>query len=340
MSPFRIALFGDLRLQRDSSCIEAPQSAKARELLCYLLVHRDRPHAREVLATLLWGERTTAQSKKYFRQTLWHLQQSLNTSCAGERGPLLQVDGDSLRVNSGAHLWLDIAAFESAFAGVRGMRGDDMGEQQAASLRAAVELYRGELLEGWYCDWCLFHRERLQNMFLSMLDKLAGFCEARHEYEAGYTYGELLLRQDPVRERTYRLLMRLKYLAGDRAGALRLFQRCEEVLQKELGVPPAERTVSLYNQLRVEHGATSTLPIASSLAGEIAAPRPAPSSSAALAVHLRQRLRKVRSLLLKVRHQLERDIRDVDEAIASYNENPSSAAASAGKTVSPPSHAH
>ena len=33
-------------------------------------------------------------------------------------------------------------------------------------------LYRGDLLTGWYQDWCLIERERYQCMFVSLLDKL------------------------------------------------------------------------------------------------------------------------------------------------------------------------
>ena len=37
-------------------------------------------------------------------------------------------------------------------------------------------VYRGDLLEGCYQDWCLFERERLQNAYLAMLDKLMVRC--------------------------------------------------------------------------------------------------------------------------------------------------------------------
>jgi len=71
-----------------------------------------------------------------------------------------------------------------------------MEDQQAQFLRAAVSLYSGDLLEGWFQDWCLYHRERLQSIYLTMLDKLIAFCEFHHEYENGLALGEHLLRQD------------------------------------------------------------------------------------------------------------------------------------------------
>src|SRR5438128_1039451 len=57
-------------------------------------------------------------------------------------------------------------------------------------------LYRGDLLEGWYSDWCLYERERLQHMYLAMLDKLMEYSESHQEYETGQTYGMRALRYD------------------------------------------------------------------------------------------------------------------------------------------------
>jgi len=334
MSPLKISLFGTFDLQWDSSHLKPLPSAKARELLCYLLLHRDRSHSREVLATMLWGDRTTAQSKKYFRQTLWQLQMALHVPSSSATPTLLRTDGDLFRLDSGPHLWLDTAVFETAFLPVRGVAGENMDDQQAGALRAAAGLYRGELLEGWYYDWCLFHRERLQNIYLSILDKLVGYCEARHDFEIGLAYGELLMRQDPVREGTYRRLMRLRHLAGDRAGALRLFNRCEEVLQKELGVPPETRTIALYNRIRTDQVPSSSTS-ANNATQAIKKP-PIAAAPAAPSGDLQRRLWKLRALLLKVQRQLEREILDVDQVLAPPGKSPSVDNTQAAKTVAAP----
>jgi DNA-binding SARP family transcriptional activator len=44
--------------------------------------------------------------------------------------------------------------------------------------------------------------------------------------------------------------MRLRYLAGDRTGAIRQFERCREALREEFGIAPGERTRLLYEQLK------------------------------------------------------------------------------------------
>ncbi len=313
MAPLRVRLFGKFSTQRNEHELGGLQPGKVKELLSYLLLHRDRAHPREILASLLWGDCTTAQSRKYFRQALWQLQQALHDPSRTVQDRILNVDGESVCLNSEAELWLDVAVFEKAFAPVRGIPGEQMDEEQGQSLREAVSLYRGDLLEGWFQDWCLYERERVQNIYLAMLDKLMGYCEVNRDYENGLKYGELLLHQDRARERTYARLMRLEYLSGDRAGALRQFQRCVTALQEELGVKPAKRTVEVYEQIRADQ--------LESLHSSAADPKSSPAVSPPLP-SLLHRLRKLRSLLLKVQHRVQQDIQAVEHALSTRMKRP------------------
>lgn len=313
MSPLKILLFGKFRLIQNDVELECLSSAKAKELLCYLLLHKDRPHAREILASLLWGDCTTAQSRKYFRQTLWQLQQWLREVSPTGKVQALEVEGESLGFNSQSDLFVDIIAFEQAFAPVRGIIGEEMDTRQWHGLKEAVSLYGGDLLEGWYQDWCLYHRERLQNTYLAMMDKLMGYCESHQDYEAGLAYGERLLGQDRGRERTYLRMMRLHYLAGDRAGAIRQFQRCVAALEEELNVKPSKRTLDLYEQIRTDELKPGPF-------GQIGSngwrPERVPLAS------LGSRLRKLRSVLLKVNKRVQQDIREVDQALGAKLSRP------------------
>jgi DNA-binding SARP family transcriptional activator len=311
MSLFHVRLLGKFSVQRSGKEIDAFPSAKAKELFCYLLLHRDRAHSREILTSLLWGDHATSQAKKYFRQTLWQLQLALHGRSACDSSRLISVDEESLRIDSQQGLWVDAADFEHANAPLQGIPGEQISEAQGKALEDGVALYKGDLLEGNYQDWCLYHRERLQNLYLAMLDKLMACCEARGKFEAGISYGELLLQQDPARERTYCRLIRLHHLAGDRAGAIRQFQRCSAALQKELGVSPARKTIELYNQICSDkftsdfsaHDGKGVEP------GEGALP----GNSGFLTS---SRLYAIRSLLLKVQHRLDREIREVDRVLS------------------------
>jgi DNA-binding SARP family transcriptional activator len=119
-----------------------------------------------------------------------------------------------------------------------------------SALETAVNLYRGHLLEGWYQDWCLYDRERLENMYLAILCKIVAYCEANREYEKGVSYATKILHVDRAHEVAHQQLMRLRHLQGDRAGALRQYDTCTTALKDELGVQPSEHTRALYQRIR------------------------------------------------------------------------------------------
>jgi DNA-binding SARP family transcriptional activator len=255
MSDLQIHLFGKFSVRQDDRPASGFDAFKEQELLSYLLLHRNRPHAREALAGLIWGDVPTEKSKKYLRQALWHIQAALD---AGPQGvAVLAVEHDWVQLNARAELWLDVEVFERAFMLVHDLRGAELDAERLGALQSAVQIYRGDLLEGWYQDWCLYERERLQNIYLVMLDKLMSFCEAEGKFELGIHYGSLVLRCDRAHERTHRQLMNFQYLAGDRTGALRQFERCAAALKEELGVRPDKLTSALYQKIRADQGDTS-----------------------------------------------------------------------------------
>lgn len=250
MCAIRISLFGKFCIEADQTKVHSFETRKAEELLNYLLLYRDRPHARESLAEVLWAGTAPEQSKGYLRKALWLLQSALETVGGQD---LITVEGDWLQINSSSNYWLDVAKFEAVYTRVQGVRGRDLSESVANDIQTAVTIYRGELLDGWYQDWCLFERERFNHQYLAMLDKLMDFCEARQLYEDGLSHGEKILRYDRARERTHRKLMRLLYLAGDRTGALRQYEKCLAALKEELSVDPSERTLQLYELIRADY---------------------------------------------------------------------------------------
>lgn len=251
MTALHVHLFGRFRANVESGNSVTFEGRKAQELFCYLLLFHRRPHARESLAAVLWDENSTAQSKQYLRKALWQLQTALDTHLALDER-IIRVDADWIQLDISNALWLDVAVFERVFAAVQGVLGHTLDRETCAVLQDTVDLYAGDLLEGWYPDWSLFERVRFEQMYLAMLDKIIDYCETHAEYEQGMAYGSRVLCIEPAHERTHRRLMRLYYMAGDRTSALRQYHRCLIALDEELHVDPSARTVALYNQIRYD----------------------------------------------------------------------------------------
>ncbi len=187
---------------------------------------------------------------------------------------------------------------------------EQLNASHAQLLKAAVELYRGDLLEGWYQDWCLFERERLQNLNLLILDKLIAYSEDQHQYEAGLEFGDRILRLDRAHERTYQRMMRLHHLAGDRAGALRIYQRCANALQEELGVKPGLRTTQLLEQIRAD--CSPGLQLVGSQEGQH---RNEQATEPDTISTILARVRRLLSILSDTQSRIEREVQAIDRVM-------------------------
>ncbi|HEX8502110.1 MAG TPA: BTAD domain-containing putative transcriptional regulator [Pyrinomonadaceae bacterium] len=302
----KIHLFGKFLVSHDEQPVQGFDALKEQELLTYLLINRDRPHSREILAGLLWGEVPTEKSKKYLRQALWHLQAALEAQQRrGGDGAVLSVEHNWVQLNTVSALWLDVAVFEQAFMRTHDSPGAGLAADSVESLQEAVQLYRGDLLEGWYQDWCLYERERLQNMYLAMLDKLMCYYEAHQKFELGLLYGSIILRYDRAHERTHRRLMSLQYLSGNRTAALRQFERCASALDEELGVRPDKQTTALYQKIRAADGEP-----------DLALTLAPPEADGAVSLNdVLRRLKLIQSVLAEIQHSVQRDIKAVELTI-------------------------
>ena len=297
---FLLSKFCVMRNQR----VVIIEGRKTQELFSYLLLNRDRPHPRETLAAIFWNDTSITQAKCYLRKALWQLQTALDSPNDLKNGKILLVESDWIQLNTDADYWLDIIDFDRAFKLVEGIPGRDMPLSSMQTLRRTVELYRGDLLEGCYHEWCLYERERFQQIYLIMLDKLIEYCEAHAAYETGLSYGMQILRYEQARECTHRQLMRLQHLNGNRTGALRQYERCVAILDTELGVQPAASTVTLYEQIRDDRLVVQAL-----------SPNTNQTASVTTAVSLAESIEQIKQLQMELNHtqdQIQQKIATVE----------------------------
>jgi DNA-binding SARP family transcriptional activator len=245
MSTLRISLFGRFHAERNAEALTGLSTGKVQELLCYLLLYRSRLQSRELLAALFWGDYSTERAKKYLRQALWQLQAAL-----GADSDALHVEPQWVGVKP--VMWLDVEAFEQAYALVEATPGQSLDGERLRQVERAVELFGDGLLHGYYQDWCLLERDRLQTIYIALLYKLMDYCEAHGDYQSAIVHGRRILRFDRACERTHQRLMYLHYLSGDRTAALRQYDRCVAALHEELSVTAAHSTVELCERIRVD----------------------------------------------------------------------------------------
>lgn len=251
MNSLHIRLFGKFDVRQDDQIQTSRWTRRGQELLCYLVLHRSKAHPREALIDALWSNCPPTQSRKQLRQALWQVQSAFNAICS-QAVALLSIEPEWIGFNPDANVWIDVVEFDQACRRLQHQPGGMLDHKGVQALNHLVDLYRGDLLEGWYKDWCVFERERLQNLYLGILDRLLEHCELCGEYRLGLDCGDRILRIDRAHERTHQRLIRLHYHAGNRSAALRQYECCATALREELDVKPSRQSQILYEQIRAD----------------------------------------------------------------------------------------
>jgi predicted ATPase/tetratricopeptide (TPR) repeat protein len=142
---WQVRLLGAVQARHGPAVVERFPSRAVAALLARLALAPDRAHGREELVELLWPGVELAVGRNRLRQALSTLKSLLEP--AGQPGGLvLLADRLSVRVAPGA-LASDALAFEQAL--------------RAGRIDEATQLYRGELMPGYYDDWLVHERQRL-----------------------------------------------------------------------------------------------------------------------------------------------------------------------------------
>src|SRR5581483_9537314 len=103
----------------------------------------------------------------------------------------------------------------------------------------ALELCRGELLEGLEEEWAILARQRHREHVIETLESLARAAEESGDIPAALAFTRRQLDSDPLDEGASRRLMLRLERAGDRSGAARVYRALSDRLRRELGVAPS-----------------------------------------------------------------------------------------------------
>lgn len=218
-------------------------SARARELLVYLLVHPEG-RTREQVGLAFWPDASAAQLRNSFHVALHRLRKALGGA------QWVTIAGDRYRVDPALVQSFDAELFSHELSAARRAvaRGEEGG---AAQLEHALARYGGDFLDGEpFGDWHLEHRDRLQREYVDGLMALGAQLtrEERHA-RAAEAYRRVLAR-DELHEEALVALMRCLAEAGERPQAMRAYQRFAEQLRRELEAEPAPEATRLFQRLQ------------------------------------------------------------------------------------------
>ncbi|MEV7095619.1 AAA family ATPase [Amycolatopsis sp. NPDC051045] len=234
----RVSLLGEQVIADDESGAVLTRSPRSVALVAHLVVHAGRAQPRRLLAGLFWPDSTDAQALTNLRRELHQLRRVLGDP------PSLTVTGQDLCWRDTSSSRVDVREFD--VARMAALAAADPGEA-VAHAGAALATYRGELLPALADDWVLAARAELDRQCVELCDLICRTSSADPAAALAAARRRIALR--PLEETGYRTLMGLQAEAGDRAGAVSTYHRCASILERELGVVPAEPTRAALRRL-------------------------------------------------------------------------------------------
>lgn len=205
--------------------------------------HRRGLHKEQIIDRL-WEDADIKAKQQNFKVALHGLNKVLEPNRKSRTEALFILrQGATYQLNT-EHIWIDVEAIEQYISiGNQALAEKPKVAQKAYT--AAIDLHHGVYLPNRiYEDWTSEERERIQVLALGAM----------------VTLGELLLNENPLEsirlaqqallidnawEDAYRLQMEAYFKKGNRPMAIKSYQQCVTILDKEFGVAPLPETEKL-----------------------------------------------------------------------------------------------
>ncbi|GFJ89183.1 hypothetical protein Prum_028250 [Phytohabitans rumicis] len=210
---------------------EAVGTTRAVQRLSALLAIQGR-RDRCLVAGQLWPECNEHHAQGNLRSALWRIRQ--------QHPKLVDAMDGALMLNPGVRIDMD-----EILSHARAVLDDGVAPANALAVLSA-----GDLLPGWYDDWVLLHRERLHQVQLHALERLATLHAQEGRYLEALQAGLTAVRMDPLRESAHRVVARVHLAEGNVGEAIRQFERCRQVLADEFGILPTRQFLDLMSPIR------------------------------------------------------------------------------------------
>lgn len=210
---------------------------KAEALLYYLAIEKEV--TREQAAFLLWDSCDEATAKKNLRHAIYTIKKVLGFEF------IIAANRHTLALNPAFSFHIDYDDF---------------------MVKGCLEAYHGELLSGFYIknapsfeEWMNAKRSLVLDAYLKLLNRQFEELDTEDVTGAERIF-DRYIKEDPLDESIYRLMMELYEKNGLYYKGVRLYQRLSILLEKELAAAPGSQTKALYSRLLQTWNRNNELP--------------------------------------------------------------------------------
>jgi len=258
-SVMSFGVLGPLLVELDGNPVRVG-GVKPRLVLAMLLVNAGRIVSVDRLIDALWDDEPPEGAVNTLQAHVSHLRRVL---ADGDVALVTRPPGYQLRLGPDQ---VDLLRFEDLVNQARELSGSGTAARAAGVIRAALDLWRGSALEDLGTGaFAQNARTFLEERRLAATDDLLQLQMRLRNYGEVAQLCSELLKEHPLREAWWEVLMVALYRSGRPAEALDRYRQCREMLLDELGVEPMPRLQELQQQILSHDDRLAPGPVSASL---------------------------------------------------------------------------
>ena len=216
-----------------------------RLLLALLATERSRSVPRDELAEALWAEAVPESWQASLRVSLSKLRAFL-VAAGLEPASLMSSGAGGYQLELGSSVEIDVERARSKLeVAERSLAAGDLVVACETSAAARVVL-AAPLVPGADGPWIEDRRRAARRLLVRALEVEAEARAASGESSLAVAAAQEAVALEPFEESAHRALMRAHAAGGNKAEALRSYERCRQLLSAELGIDPSPATEAVY----------------------------------------------------------------------------------------------
>lgn len=245
----QVYMFGGLRLVVGDVEITSNinRSLKLWNVLCYLIVNRDRLVSQSELIDVFWADDDKSNPASALKTLISRLRNLLESIFTKDLNPIISARS-AYRFNPEIKCVLDIESFEELYK--KSVDTNINIADKTEFYKKALDLYKGQLLprisnESWIIPLAV----RYSNMYLEIVKGYASILYNSGDYQQMNNICSKANSLAPLDEGINICLIRSMLKLGNVSGALKHYQTATDLLYRNLGVKPCDEFRELYKQI-------------------------------------------------------------------------------------------
>ncbi|MGD9569538.1 MAG: BTAD domain-containing putative transcriptional regulator [Sedimentibacter sp.] len=225
MNVISVKILGTPSVKLNNKQITFPYK-KSEALFYYVCINKKV--SREEATNMFWSDSNEETARKNLRDAIYKIKTSIDENIFAPSKSVIEISNEFV-------IETDI---------------DNINESNA------VNLYVGDFLQNFFVkncnefeNWLQEKRNHYKNIYITSIHNKINELISISDYSTIEKYGNILIKNDPYNEKTYRYLMKIYALSEDYNKSIKLYQELSNVLMKDLGVEPELKTKKIYKEI-------------------------------------------------------------------------------------------